>query len=871
MYDDNQKIAVITPQNENFEFLKTYYNLNSSKKSTIIFFCNNEDDITNALKFIRKNNLTFRLSPSIQDYDFYSNSDIDIIIDIGKINSIDINCFEETVTVGGGCLLVNVYEKLANFNYTIPGSLSSPLGISDFTTTGGLGFASRFLGLTLDNLQEVEIIDYNCRKLIVNSISHSNLFWAIKGTSGSNYGIITSLKYKLSSITNLSIFNITWDTIYAKDIMAYWQEFSYNSDDLLTSNIVLKKTNTNRVVFMCTGHFFGDLKELTSLLKPLLSIAKPIDFDCSNVPYYKAFKLLSNDISISRKIVNTNLYVYDTFSSEAIRELIQCIKNAPNGLTHTIEILPVGGKIKSIPSEESSFPYRNAKFNININSICERNYQKHKCIHWLRQLKKIISNASIMAPQSYTEYYKRLQKIKFIYDSTNFFNSPKGIKPDSDILNDLTGDIIIPSSDKYDIARKCYNLRFDYHPMAIIYCYTNQDIINVIAWAKENNISIRPRCTGYDFEALSLNDSSIIIDISYMNSFSIDKKNNTVTVGAGITQGELYTKLYKEGYGFPGGTCTELGLSGLVSGGGLGLSSRYYGLTCDTLTELTLINDKGNVITANNDKNKNLFWACRGAGYGNFGIFTKFTFKIEPINKITYIHIVWPKEKFLQVIDTYQNLIPYIDQRITCQLLLNSNLASLTGYSYVDVSTTKILLDRLLELPDSLYIQIDTMNFIDAITLVSKYHHKENRFKSSSSFIYNPLPQNAMNIILSFFNNCPKNTIENSLLFIPLGGKIQEYKNNNTSFAHRNALFIIKYLSVWSSPNDDNENIEWVRNFRNSMLDYSQFAYPGFSDIDIIPHSLNYYSNNVLKLKEVKNYYNPSDLFDFSQSISNNY
>lgn len=441
----NQKIAVITPKNKNFEFFKAYYNLNPSNKSTIILFCNNDDDIINALKCVRKNDLTFRLSPSIQDYDFYSNSDSDIIIDISKINFVDINCFEETVLVGGGSLLINVYEKLVNFNYTIPGNLSSPLGISDFTTTGDLGFASRFLGLTLDNLLEIELIDCNFRKLIVNSTSHSDLFWAIKGTIGSNYGVITSLKYKLSPITNLSVFNITWDTIYAKDIITYWQEFSYNSDILLTSSIILKKTNTDKVLFMCTGHFFGDLKELTSLLKPLLSIAHPIDFDCSNVPYYKAFKLLSSNISLSRKIVNTNLYVYDTFSSESIRELIQCIKSAPSGLTHTVEILPLGGKIKSITSEESSFPYRNAKFNIKINSICERIHQEHRCIHWLRQLKRIISNSSIMTPQSHNEYYKKLQKIKFIYDPTNFFNSPKGVKPDSGTLNDLVGNIITPS------------------------------------------------------------------------------------------------------------------------------------------------------------------------------------------------------------------------------------------------------------------------------------------------------------------------------------------------------------------------------------------------------------------------------------------
>ena len=70
--------------------------------------------------------------------------------------------------------------------------------------------------------------------------------------------------------------------------------------------------------------------------------------------------------------------------------------------------------------------------------------------------------------------------------------------------------------------------------------------------------------------------------------------------------------------------------------------SRAYGLTCDSLTQATLITADGKQLTANATENKDLFWALRGAGNGNFGVVTELRFKTHPAPQAVKAYLSWP-------------------------------------------------------------------------------------------------------------------------------------------------------------------------------------------------------------------------------------
>src|SRR5262249_6851655 len=92
----------------------------------------------------------------------------------------------------------------------------------------------------------------------------------------------------------------------------------------------------------------------------------------------------------------------------------------------------------------------------------------------------------------------------------------------------------------------------------------------------------------------------------------------TVTVGAGVTNGDLHPLLEDRGMFVPTGRCPTVGVAGLVLGGGIGFSDKMFGLTCDRLIGTTVVLADGRVVTADEDSHPDLFWACRGGAGNNF-------------------------------------------------------------------------------------------------------------------------------------------------------------------------------------------------------------------------------------------------------------
>lgn len=129
-------------------------------------------------------------------------------------------------------------------------------------------------------------------------------------------------------------------------------------------------------------------------------------------------------------------------------------------------------------------------------------------------------------------------------------------------------------------------------------------------------------------------------------------------VGAGAKLIDMYRALAAKGVTVPAGSCPTVGVSGLTLGGGHGVVSRAYGLTCDSLTQATLITADGKQVVANKSENKDLFWALRGAGNGNFGVVTELRFRTHPAPQAVSAYMTWPWSKATAVLKAWQEWGP---------------------------------------------------------------------------------------------------------------------------------------------------------------------------------------------------------------------
>lgn len=216
----------------------------------------------------------------------------------------------------------------------------------------------------------------------------------------------------------------------------------------------------------------------------------------------------------------------------------------------------------------------------------------------------------------------------------------------------LTGRVVAPWDPGYDDARLDYNARFDdIHPGLIVFCQTVQDVEEAVRWARRHRIRLRIRSGRHSYEAYSILNRGLVIDVSAINHIDCDPDEGTAQIGAGAQLIDVYQTLWDQGrVTVPGGSCATVGIAGLTLGGGFGLVSRQFGLTIDAVESMQMIDARGRRVDAAPEVHDDLFWALRGGGTNNFGVVTEFTFQTFPVGLVTIFSLQWPLRRLPQVV-----------------------------------------------------------------------------------------------------------------------------------------------------------------------------------------------------------------------------
>ncbi len=185
----------------------------------------------------------------------------------------------------------------------------------------------------------------------------------------------------------------------------------------------------------------------------------------------------------------------------------------------------------------------------------------------------------------------------------------------------------LPDTAGYRLSCTLFNSRLKPKPAAVKRCLTEDDVMSGILWAREQKKSISIKSGGHCFEGFCMADDSLSLDLSGMNQMSIDPKTQQFTVAPGAKLRQINDFLLAKGRILPAGSCAGVGIGGLTLGGGYGLLARQYGLTCDQLLGLRMIDAQGKVHQIEGDHE--LLKACRGGGNGNFGVITQFRFRTQ--------------------------------------------------------------------------------------------------------------------------------------------------------------------------------------------------------------------------------------------------
>ncbi|MEW9527202.1 FAD-binding oxidoreductase [Microbispora sp. NPDC049125] len=446
----------------------------------------------------------------------------------------------------------------------------------------------------------------------------------------------------------------------------------------------------------------------------------------------------------------------------------------------------------------------------------------------------------------------------------------------------LDGRLIRPGDAAYDPARRVFNTAFDsVRPAGVAYCKTPGDVAECLAFARRFAVPVTSRSGGHSYAGWSTG-KGLVIDVSPMSGVS--HSGGHATVGAGARLVDVYAKLGAHKVSIPAGTCPTVGVAGLTLGGGIGVVSRTYGLTCDALESVRMVLADGRVVTCSATENPDLFWASRGGGGGNFGVATSFTFRTHPTRDVTVFFLHWPWAKAAAVLRAWQAWAPSAPDAMwsNCHLNHDPSLDVQVGGLYLGgkAGCEKLLqklVDRVGSGPSTRYVATSAYDHAMMVMAgcssltVAQCHRPgslpgqtsggklvRDSFSAASHMAYAPLPTAGIKALVAQVAAGGRH----SVLLDALGGAIGRVRSDATAFPHRKALFSVQYYAHFGGA------AAWTQTAHAAMRPYfGDHAYVNYIDPKLKDWRKQYYGANAARLARVKAAYDPKRLFRLPQGI----
>ncbi|XP_047964241.1 berberine bridge enzyme-like 18 [Salvia hispanica] len=458
-----------------------------------------------------------------------------------------------------------------------------------------------------------------------------------------------------------------------------------------------------------------------------------------------------------------------------------------------------------------------------------------------------------------------------------------------------------------------HNLRFASDstpkPQVIITPQHESQIPPVIYCAKKTDIRIRTRSGGHDFEGLSYVSPVpfVIIDLFKLSDTRVDVATKTAWVGAGATIGSLYYRIAEKSpvLGFPSGNCATVGLGGQISGGGVGLMLRKYGLAADNIIDARIVDVNGRILNRKS-MGEDLFWAITGGGGASFGVITAWKVQLVDVPETVTVFQVSRtlEQNATQLVHRWQYIAPEVSRDLLIGLVVTrqGSTVRVSFYSLFLGGIERLLLIMKTSFPELGLVREDCTetSWIKAVLSIGAGYPIEtwtqvplNRtniykgyFKAKSDFVQAPIPESGFEGVWRLLLE-PEGA-QARLEMVPYGGRMAEISDSDIPFPHRAGnLYEILQMANWREDEnrDSGKYISWIRRLESYLTPYvsrnPREAYINARDLDLGVNNVQgktsyaqasvwgkkYFKNNFNRLVRVKTAVDPNNFFRNEQSI----
>jgi FAD/FMN-containing dehydrogenase len=439
----------------------------------------------------------------------------------------------------------------------------------------------------------------------------------------------------------------------------------------------------------------------------------------------------------------------------------------------------------------------------------------------------------------------------------------------------VQGEVLTPEHEVYDAARQLWNASFQRFPSIIVRCEDVADVAEAVRFANEQGLEIAVRSGGHSLAGLSMVDGGVVVDLSRMRTVEVDAEQRAAWVSPGITSDELAAQTLPHGLVLTTGDAPTVGVGGLTLGGGIGWLVRKHGLTIDHLLAAEVVTAEGRVVIASAEQHPDLFWALRGGG-GNFGIVTRFQFRLEPVGLIVGGLVGLPMTA--EAVRGYAELACAAPEELTTQLILTAAPPapfvpeSLVGTPVAlvvacwsgDLEAGREVIGRFSQLAGGALIEmVDVMPYAALFEFLREPTQPGMYGVARSGFV-DELTDELLETMVS---ECPPPMSIVQLRV--LGGAMARVPAEATAFAHRDKQFMLSFLGHGLTPELGAAAVDWAERLWAQACGWTDGVYVNFlGSIDEAERIHEAYPGTTYeRLVEVKRKYDPENRFHGNQNI----
>lgn len=429
-------VLFLTRNDQAYEQLNYGFNKRIHTLPKYIALCRTVLGVQAAIQKAEHEGLPVAVKSGGHSFEGFSTNDGGMVINLSQMKNITWHHPYE-VEIQPGCLLQDIHQALFPKQKLLPAGSCGTVGIAGLTLGGGYGFFSRKFGLTCDSLLSFTMVGASGN--IYHSDDHNDLRWACKGGGNGNFGVVTSLRFKVYDMPpSFSSHTFKFRNLTAARFGSLLQQYFSIGDQLPADAFGAFVLNGKTLTVLVTNYSSGN--PLSDLLAPLIeeadSYSPALHQDLPNAMkrYY------GRKGPIYFKNASAGMYRGYATLEPLATQLFETVVDHP-GIVFQINTL--GGNINNEQfAADSCYPHRSLPYLGELQAYWEASHQEGRLLNAFEQIQSLFYAHGVKAHYRnypdinfkewqqayYGDHYTRLQIIKRKFDPDNLFRYAQSIE-----------------------------------------------------------------------------------------------------------------------------------------------------------------------------------------------------------------------------------------------------------------------------------------------------------------------------------------------------------------------------------------------------------------------------------------------------------